>query len=63
LGDAVQRFPNNGDVLAAFVRLQLEVTGVEAARRALDQLRAVAPDHSAITILVKAISLQDTSNS
>ena len=55
LREAVERFPHNGDVLAAFATLKLEVGGAEAARLAVAQLKSCAPEHPALPALLKAI--------
>ncbi len=45
LEQAVQRFPENGDVFAAFVKFKLAVDGAEGGRPALEQLRTIDPEH------------------
>jgi GT2 family glycosyltransferase len=55
LREAVRRFPGNGDVLAEFVSLKLEIGSAQAAHHSLEQLRAVAPNHPTIPNLEEAI--------
>jgi len=48
LQQAVLRFPENGDVFAAFVKFKLTVDGAEGGRPALEQLRMIDPEHPEI---------------
>ena len=59
LKEAVQRHPDNADVLATFASLNLELGGKDGAKRALQRLEASDPAHPAAAALRDALDSGD----
>jgi glycosyltransferase involved in cell wall biosynthesis/Flp pilus assembly protein TadD len=54
--EALRRWPDHADVLAAFGVLCVELGDAEGAQIALQRLQAVAPDHAAVAALRQALA-------